>query len=250
MLAQKSTEINRPRGFTTPDWTALAREWDAKVAREGEARDAVVSVPAGSVTLGHTDADTADGTTPFDPAASFGWDNEHGERTVDVPAHRISQLPISNGQYAAFLATRKQRAGLVPASWTPVDGSDSTFGVRVLPAPGVVPMAVAQHWPVMASPQQLAAFAKSKGGRLPTEPELRRFWDEQGPDVAGANANSGLVRWHPSPPTLPYVRRDGSRVGGGNGGVWEATSTVFEAHEGFSSSQLYPGPSFGVLRVV
>lgn len=241
MLVQKSTEINRPSGFSTPDWTALAREWDAKVAREGSARGAVVSVAAGSVTLGQTDADTADATTPFDPTASFGWDNEHGERTVEVPAHRISLLPISNGQYAAFLSTQKQRAELVPASWALIEGSDASYGVRVLPAPGVVPMAVAQHWPVIASPQQLSAFARSKGGRLPTEPELHRFWQEQGPDVAGANANTGLVRWHPIPPSLPYVRRDGSKVGGGNGGVWEATSTTFEAHEGFSSSELYPG---------
>ena len=61
-------------------------------------------------------------------------------------------------------------------------------------------MAYAKHWPCLTAYEDLAVYARSKGGRLPTEPELRLFLDtyqvsyEQG-------ANVGFRNWHP----LPYV---------------------------------------------
>ena len=46
--------------------------------------------------------------------------------------------------------------------------------------------------------------------------------------------------------TLWYRATTGLDKNGGrghNGGVWEWTSTVFDAHEGFAPSKLYPGYS-------
>ena len=61
-------------------------------------------------------------------------------------------------------------------------------------------MKVAQHWPVLCSYDQLSAYARSKGGRLPTELELRLFLDTYDVGHEGG-ANLGFRNWHP----VPYV---------------------------------------------
>ena len=61
---------------------------------------------------------------------------------------------------------------------------------------GPVPMSVAGTWPVLASYDQDEAYAKSKGGRLPTEPELRLFLDTYQVSYDDG-ANVGFRNWHP-----------------------------------------------------
>ena len=70
--------------------------------------------------------------------------------------------------------------------------------------------------------------------RPSTEPPLdprRIFTDLQG-------CNVGFQHWHPTPVTQLGNRLCGQ---GEMGGVWEWTSSVLEAHEGFSPMKLYPG---------
>lgn len=61
-------------------------------------------------------------------------------------------------------------------------------------------MNIARDWPVLTAYDDLCAYASYKGGRIPSEHELRLFLDkfnigyEQG-------ANVGFRNWHP----LPYV---------------------------------------------
>jgi L-histidine Nalpha-methyltransferase / hercynylcysteine S-oxide synthase len=62
---------------------------------------------------------------------------------------------------------------------------------------GPVAMSIAQHWPVLTSYDDLEVYASSKGGRLPTEPELRLFLDTYN-DTYEHGANSGFRNWHPS----------------------------------------------------
>jgi hypothetical protein len=59
-------------------------------------------------------------------------------------------------------------------------------------------MDIAQNWPVLTSYDHLLAYARSKGGRLPTEPELRLFFDKYDVGFEGG-ANSGFRNWHPVP---------------------------------------------------
>ena len=61
-------------------------------------------------------------------------------------------------------------------------------------------MAVAQHWPCLTAYDDLLAYARSKGGRIPTEPELRLFLDKYNISY-DEGANTGFRNWHP----LPYV---------------------------------------------
>ena len=66
---------------------------------------------------------------------------------------------------------------------------------------GPVAMAVAKHWPVLAAYDDLAEYARSKGGRLPTEPELRLLLDTYELGHEGG-ANVGFRNWHPVPSVL------------------------------------------------
>lgn len=67
---------------------------------------------------------------------------------------------------------------------------------------GPVSMEIAQHWPALTSYDQLYAYARSKGGRLPTEPELRLFLDTYEVGHEGG-ANAGFRNWHPVPCAQP-----------------------------------------------
>jgi hypothetical protein len=59
-------------------------------------------------------------------------------------------------------------------------------------------MDVARHWPVLTSYDDLSLYAHWKGGRLPTEPELRMFFDVYEVGYEGG-ANVGFRNWHPVP---------------------------------------------------
>ena len=87
------------------------------------------------------------------------------------------------------------QAEALPASWRIVNGD---IMVRTLYGP--VSFAIAGRWPLMASKNELDAYAKSKGGRMPSEPELRRLWESaEGPRPDGITANIGFKNWHPVP---------------------------------------------------
>ena len=54
------------------------------------------------------------------------------------------------------------------------EGEDKDGGaVRVRTLYGPVPMEYARHWPVLTAYDDLAAYAAQKGGRIPSEAELR-----------------------------------------------------------------------------
>ena len=63
---------------------------------------------------------------------------------------------------------------------------------------GPVEMAHARHWPCLTAYDALCAYARSKGGRLPSEAELRLFLDTY--QIShGEGANVGFRHWHPLP---------------------------------------------------
>ena len=59
-------------------------------------------------------------------------------------------------------------------------------------------MEIARDLPVLTSYDDLALYAQSKGGRLPTEPELRLFLDKYDVGHEGG-ANVGFRNWHATP---------------------------------------------------
>ncbi len=222
-----------PPGFASPPWAALAAQWDAAPAPSTPA----VTLGPCRLTMGHDDQEPDDllPALEHDVAAhTFGWDNESPARAVEVGAFRVEWRPVTNGEFEVFWRGAGKGVVGMPASWVS-DADDGGVKVRTLYGP--VPMAYARHWPVLTAYDDLAAYAKHKGGRIPTEAELRLFLDtyqvsyEQG-------ANTGFRHWHPLPATAG-LDVDGGR--GSNGGAWEWTATALDTHPGFEGTEIFPG---------
>jgi len=148
---------------------------------------------------------------------TFGWDNESPPRAFEVGPFRAEWRCVTNGEFEKYWREMKGKEGAVdmPTSWVEEDGevkvgfvftflksielyliTSSTSQVRTMY--GLVPMQIAEHWPVLTSYDDLTTFAKSKGGRLPSEPELRLFHDMYDVGHEGG-ANIGFRHWHPVP---------------------------------------------------
>jgi len=221
-----------PPGFAVPEWKSLAASWKSLPSLE---EDTVVLGPA-VVDIGHDDPENDDELEENKLKVEnheFGWDNEHPRRQVEVGEFRISWRPVTNGQfYNVFKINRSMFQ--IPASWIEEDDE-----IRVRTLYGPVPLEIAENWPVIASYNDLSTYATVKGGRIPTEPELRLFHDKFESGYEGG-ANIGFRNWHPVPATSGG-KQNGQK--GHNGGVWEWTSTEFDKYDGFAPSKLYPGYS-------
>lgn len=188
MLLQ-SERVLQPPGQERPDFKTLAAG-----ARSGRVANKWHKIPASKVTMGLDDAENDLG-----PDRYFGWDNERPSRIATVPEFEAQSRPISNGEYARFLELTHQDT--LPASWTTstirgeINGSNVTNGVNghsadvlemasasfvkgkaIRTVYGLVPLEYALDWPVMASYNELAAFAKWSNGRIPTLEEARSLY--------------------------------------------------------------------------
>ncbi|HKC26024.1 MAG TPA: SUMF1/EgtB/PvdO family nonheme iron enzyme [Thermoanaerobaculia bacterium] len=192
-----------------------------------------VRVPAGTATLGASRVELA-----------FAWDNERPRTRVAVEDFAIAALPVTNGEYLELV----RAGGPVPAFWER-DG-EGGFLWRGMKQPIPLPLA----WPVFASGENAAAYARFRGRRLPTEAEWHRAaygtpsgeeraqpWGEAPPDAS--RAHLGFAGYEPVP---AGSRPLGASAWGvldlvGNG--WEWTSTPFDGFPGFEPLASYPNYS-------
>lgn len=220
---QTCETLNRPSAWHVPDFASLA----AAVAP-----DEVLEFARQTVVLGHDDDDRADGELPWDDKHEYGWDAEHPAREVDVAPFRIDAVPVTNAAYLAFLRDKVGRGEaieeLIPSSWS-TRGEVLLEDVRIKTLYGLVAFEHAASWATTASGVQLAAFAASKGGRLPTQAEMRAYHKQFPVDVPASNV--GLRNWHQMPAT-----RDS------DGGVWMWTSTKLAPHKGYKPSCVPQSP--------
>ncbi|TFK45574.1 hypothetical protein OE88DRAFT_1639743 [Heliocybe sulcata] len=243
MLLQRAGSGTIPPPGPVPPFEALAKQWAAAPAPCAER---AVLGPA-EVELGHDDQENEDlleNVHEFENH-EFGWDNESPRRVVQVGKVEFEWRPVSNGEFRAFLereATKEESKVKMPASWVEEDGQ-----VKVRTLYGPVAFHIAEHWPVLTSYDNLFAYAQSKGGRLPTEPELRLFLDKYEVGYEGGG-NVGFRNWHPVPSTMGIMDVDGGR--GSNGGVWEWTSTLFDGHDGLDPTTLYSTDFFDEVHHV
>ncbi|KAF8629899.1 hypothetical protein AX15_003254 [Amanita polypyramis BW_CC] len=232
MLIQRAgTGTLPPPEFSVPSWELLAHQW-ANLPTPSE--PTVVLGPE-AVILGHDDCEADDDMEEMRFAVrghTFGWDNESPSRKVNVGRFRVEWRPITNREFESFW--RENKNIQLPKSWCLVDGE-----VKVRTIYGPISMEIARDWPMMTSFDDLNLYARSKGGRLPTEPELRLFLDKYDTGYEGG-ANVGFRHWHVTPATTGLEEYGGR---GSNGGIWEWTSTLFDTHEGFSPTNLFTGYS-------
>ena len=189
MLLQ-SEKVLPPPGRPIPDFKSMA-----KTAREGAVPNQWFNVPCAEITIGLDDPENDLG-----PDRYFGWDNERPARKVKVPSLKAQARPITNGEYASFLL--QTGFEMLPAAWSgePSTGQENEAmcapttledltdtrgnaldsfmkGKFIRTVYGMIPLIEAADWPVMASYDELAAYAKWSGGRIPTLEEAKSIYN-------------------------------------------------------------------------
>jgi gamma-glutamyl hercynylcysteine S-oxide synthase len=196
---------------------------EVETAPEPQSR--MVEIPAGTVQLGLDDPGLDDG-------AAFGWDNEFQALSVDTPAFSMAKHKVTNGEYLEFV----QAGAAAPFFWVQRAGRWRYRGMFAeIPLP--------LDWPVYVSHSEAQAYAKWRGGALPTEVQFHRAASlaHQEP-----GANLDFRRWEPV-----SVRANDNSNGHGSvhsqieapsqlvGNGWEWTSTVFAPFPGFTPFPFY-----------
>jgi formylglycine-generating enzyme required for sulfatase activity len=201
LLQRAGTGTIPPPDFVAPSWDILHRSWDEASKSILKPSSSTVTLGPADVVLGHDDVE-ADDTNDSKPelatlldGVEFGWDNESPRRTVKVGEFRAEWRPITNGEYLAFRDSQSEGQVPFPCSWVKNKNTE-TIQVRTLYGP--VSMDIAWDWPVVADYNGLAAYAAHKGGRIPTDAELRLFKDTFEVGYEGG-ANVGFRNWHPVP---------------------------------------------------
>lgn len=180
MLIQ-SSRVLAPPGVLRPDFESEARE--AALCRTDNEWH---RIPEADLLVGLDDAENDEG-----PDRYFGWDIERPQQKVNVKAFEAQSRPISNGEYARFL--ENTHASHMPASWSNsnslTNGTASNGVSSVGPSSafletkavrtvyGAIPLKYALDWPVMASYDELAAYAQWADGRIPTVEEARSIYN-------------------------------------------------------------------------
>ncbi|HEX4166705.1 MAG TPA: SUMF1/EgtB/PvdO family nonheme iron enzyme [Bryobacteraceae bacterium] len=186
-----------------------------------------IEVPCGDAVLGKTHNNV------------FGWDNEFEETVRRVPAFRIQQNSVTNGDYLSFV----EGGAPLPHFWVKRGGDILYRGM-------FEEIALPLDWPVYVTQREADAYARSMGYSLPSEEQFHRAaypegeafpWGDLPPSAS--HGNFDFRRWDPEP--VDATPQGGSRLGVnqlvGNG--WQWTSTPFGPLPGFQPKSTYPGYS-------
>lgn len=205
----------------------------------------LLTVPAGRVRLGKPD------DHPL-----YGWDNEYGHQTADLPDFQAGKYLVSNGEFGEFVAAggyrseefwtdegwrwRNFRQAEHPVFWVPRPGGG--FNLRCLTREIPLP----EDWPAEVNQLEAKAFCNWKAAasgrpyRLPTEQEWRRLRDHaevpDQPDWQQAPGNLSLAEDASSCPVTRHVH---GGFGDVVGNVWQWTETPISGFTGFRVHPLY-----------
>lgn len=213
----------------------------------------LVEIPEGPATLG---------LPPEDPR--FGWDNERGELTVQVPAFSIENHNVTNRQFMHFVQNggyqdrglwnkadwewKELNAVEHPAFWRKRGNIWNLLGM-------FTEMPLPMEFPVYVSQAEASAYARWLGRKLPTEEQFHRAaygvpgsdrqqsypWGEEPP--APQHGNFDFVGFDPAPCGVHPAGASAFGVYDLVGNGWEWTRTVFAPLPGFSPAPFYPGYS-------
>ncbi|HEY6049852.1 MAG TPA: SUMF1/EgtB/PvdO family nonheme iron enzyme, partial [Thermoanaerobaculia bacterium] len=192
----------------------------------------------------------------------FAWDNEFPRHTAEVPAFEMTMHDVTNDDIRKFIEAGGYRREDLwdPEGWSWVRSAGVSHPPFWIPNPETggydwlgmferIPLPPA--WPAWVTQAEAAAFARWRGGRLPTEAEYDRAaygdpsgrarahpWGDEPPDETRGNFD--FRQWEPvAAGSFPA----GASAWGihdlvGNG--WEWTSTVFDGFPGFAPMASYP----------
>lgn len=121
MLIQRAgTGTLPPPGFSTPQWSLLASQWNTIPPPSSH----ILTLGPSTITTGHYDSegDDADPDSQNKIQGTFGWDNESPERTVQVQRFNIEWRPVTNGEFLRFMTGIGHGKVQAPASWVEESG--------------------------------------------------------------------------------------------------------------------------------
>ena len=211
-----------------------------------------VRIPGGRATLGRSRS-----------AGVFGWDNEFGERVVQVPEFEIDAYKVTNGRFLEFVKDggyedpihwakenwewRERQKLAHPSFWTRKAGAWHYRGMFSEPL-------LSMDAPVYVSHAEASAFARWAGRSLPTEAQFHRAaygtpsgeereypWGNQPPREE--HGNFDFHRWDPTPVGSHPAGASAFGVDEMVGNGWEWTSSLFEPFPGFEAHPFYRGYS-------
>ena len=195
-------------------------------------------------------------------AVPFGWDNEFPACAADVPAFSIERHNVTNAQFAEFV----EAGGYADARWWrpedwqwvrsesiehPLFWERADRGWLWRGMFEAMPLPIA--WPVYVSHAEAAAYARWRGGRLPTEAEYQRAafggeephrracpypWGEAAPDAT--HGVFDFSSWDPEPAGSHPAGASAWGVEDLAGNGWEWTRSRFAPFPGFRTMASYP----------
>jgi iron(II)-dependent oxidoreductase len=254
----QTMQIARLRGFEPRPAPARA------TARAGTAPTGLelVEVPGGPCAIGA-------------PVEGFAYDNERPRHRVDLSAFRIGRLPVTNGDWRAWI----EEGGYGRREWWSPEGWGWRRAERAdRPAAWTAPLT--HEWrlgrlepldpsrPVLhVSFHEATAFAAAHGLRLPTELEWEKaaVWDPVsdearawpwGEEAGALGSHANLDQLSGGTVPAGNLPRSASPVGCEQmlGDVWEWTSSPFGGYPGFTAfpyreySEVFFGDAYRVLR--
>jgi ergothioneine biosynthesis protein EgtB len=209
----------------------------------GSAERGLVAVPGASLRLGAS----------FE-GASFGWDNEFPAHEVEVAPFEISRTAVSNSEWLEFIAAggyvREELWSAEAWAWRRRTGHDHPVfwrrdgkGWKQATLFQELPIEEVGGWPVYVSWAEAEAYARWKGGRLPTEAEFHAAADlAAAPWGDPTRGNFDFTHWAPVP--AGHYGAGGSAPVDLVGNGWEWTRTRFGPFRGFEAwARTYPGYS-------
>nr|WP_207794288.1 putative 4-mercaptohistidine N1-methyltransferase [Aeromonas salmonicida] len=189
--------------------------------------------------------------------ATYGWDNEYGERHIELPPFQASRMLVSNAEYLDFV----QAGGYQQQEWWDQEGWGwcqyararmPTFWVGDPAEPEQLQLRLMTErvsmpwdWPTEVNQLEAAAFCRWKAAQtglpiqLPSEGEwmlLREQLAGDQPDWIDAPGNINLARFASSCPVDACPQGSFFDL---VGNVWQWTSTAIDGFNGFRVHPLY-----------
>lgn len=264
MHGEAFTYTRQTLGYRMPDFATAA---SAKATGSGS-WPGDVTVGGGTWHLGS------------EPGSGFVFDNEKWAHPVSVAPFRIARAPVTNAEFAAFVADGGYRAtahwDAEGARWrAKYDAEHPAYWTRAGTQSWIVRRfdrdePLAPDLPVIhVNWHEANAYCRWAGRRLPTEVE----WEAAAAGVPAADGTLGETKraypWGDATPTPDLANLDGGHLGcvdvaafpGGDsawgcrqmlGNVWEWTASPFLPFPGFSPDAYkeYSEPAFGTRKVL
>ncbi|MDD2450737.1 MAG: 5-histidylcysteine sulfoxide synthase [Sulfurovum sp.] len=189
-------------------------------------------------------------------APFYGWDNEYGEHTCEVPGFKASKYLVSNQEFLEFVeakgyerssfwseegnAWRTYVKASAPRFWI---ATGESYRLRTLTREIPLPL----NWPVEVNYLEAEAFCRWKSEKLgitvslPTEDEYFRLRDYSGvpPFLSWREEAPGNIALADAASSVPVDRYGHGGFYDVIGNVWQWTRTPIYPYEGFKVHPVY-----------